>query len=101
MNLTTLERRVVNHMVTEAMDAVCAETVQDAKEEYCAPCSKRELATACGTSTKVIRGVMSSLVQKGLAYHDDDTPVNLSTMKSSPYDFWLTDDGFDQYEADQ
>ena len=89
-NLTNNEATCISYMANAAMDEVCADTLQEARENYCAPCNHGELATAMGLTVAQARGVVTSLMNKGLVTIDDnDTDFSIE----------LTDEGFDAAEA--
>lgn len=90
MRLTKNEAAVIRYMLTEAMDAVCARELADAREQYCAPCDAQELAHAAGISTGQVRGVLASLLLKGVLTHDNGNIERRS-------EFWLTDDAFEVF----
>lgn len=99
MQLTNLESKALNYMIREAMHAIGTDSPEDAKNDYCAPCSASELAKHCGTTTKVMRGVMSSMIKKGLCYLEEDGgAMDAMTGKPTGFDFWLNDEAFALYE---
>lgn len=89
--ITSNERKVISYMLTEAVDAVCASSVEEARDNYCAPCDPRELAENIGVSMQQIRGVIASLIKKELIEHEVDGAIQpLSQL-------WLSDRAFQEY----
>lgn len=92
INLTAAETKVIKYMAEEAIEACGADLVEEARDDYCAPCGFEELAKVADMTTKEIRGVISSLIQKDLVMNDNDW-----TSQDVP-PLWLTDKGFDAAE---
>lgn len=84
MNLTSLELAAFKAIAQTNMDNVGAGKFEDFQSDRCFVCDVRDVAAGIGSNPRVVRGVISSLVQKGLVFVED---VDVNGQSNLWYDF--------------